>query len=97
MIRWVVFISFVIFVDFYAFQSVKTLTKSKLIYVLYWFFSIGILVNVIFQLTAFNRSDGMSQSLMLVFGLVVLSVVPKIVTLLVLFGEDIFRLGKRCF
>lgn len=97
MIRWIVFISFVIFVDFYAFQSVKTITKSKLIYVLYWFFSVGILVNVIFQLTAFNRSDGMSQSLMLAFGLVVLSVVPKIVALLVLFSEDIFRLGKGVF
>lgn len=30
MIRWIIFIAFVLFIDFYAFQSVKIMTKLTL-------------------------------------------------------------------
>ena len=97
MIRWVLFIAFVLFVDFYAFQGVKTSTKSKFVYAFYWLFSIGVLANVIYQLTTFNRSTGMSQAVMFAFGLVILSITPKIIALIILFSEDIFRVGKGVF
>lgn len=97
MIRWVLFIAFILFIDFYAFQSVKTITKSKLVYAFYWVFSIGVLANVVYQLTMFNRSAGMSQAVMFAFGLVILSIIPKIIALLILFGEDIFRVTKGVF
>jgi predicted MPP superfamily phosphohydrolase len=42
----------------------------------------------------FDRSHGISQPLMWSFGLIVLSIVPKIGILLVLFGEDVFRVFK---
>ena len=97
MIRWVLFIAFILFIDFYAFQSVKTITKSKLVYAFYWAFSIGVLANVVYQLTMFNSSAGMSQSVMFAFGLMILSITPKIIALLILFGEDIFRIGRGAF
>lgn len=97
MIRWILFIAFVLLIDFYAFQSVKTVTKNKLVFAVYWLFSIAILGNVFYQLTTFNNSKGMSQQVMFAFGLVILSITPKIIALLIMFGEDIFRITKGVF
>ncbi|PHS53986.1 MAG: phosphoesterase [Lutibacter sp.] len=94
MIRWVLFFTIILCVDFYAFQSIKTVTKSKIIYGLYWVLSFIVLINFTYQLLTFNRSTGLSQSLMLAFGLLVLSLIPKFSALIILFGEDIFRVFK---
>ncbi len=91
MIRWVFLIVIVLCIDFYAFQSVKTITKNKMIFALYWLLSLAVLANFIHKLVTFNNSDGLTQTLMLSFGLLVLSIAPKIIALIVLFGEDIFR------
>ncbi|WP_372795197.1 metallophosphoesterase [Lutibacter sp.] len=97
MMRWIIFIAFVLFIDFYAFQSVKTVTKNKIGYVIYWLFSIAVFGNVIYQLTTFNNSKGMPQSVMFAFGLLILSMVPKVIALIIMFGEDIFRILKGGF
>ena len=97
MIRWVIFIIVMLFIDFYAFQSIKTITKNKIIFLIYWLISFAILGNVIFQLLTFNNSKGLNQSLMLAFGLLILSIAPKIIALAILFGEDAFRVLKTVF
>ena len=97
MMRWIIFIAFVLFIDFYAFQSVKTSTKNKFVVVFYWLFSIAVLLNVIYQLTTFNNSKGMPQSVMFAFGLLILSMVPKVIALIIMFGEDIFRISNGGF
>ncbi|MDC9724049.1 MAG: metallophosphoesterase [Urechidicola sp.] len=61
-------------------------------YWIYWLLSIGVAANFIFQLLTFNRSTGMSQQLMFGFGLLVLFLVPKLFSLVIMFGEDIFRI-----
>lgn len=94
MLRWIIFIGIFLIVDFYAFQSVKTLLRFRLVYGLYWLLSIGVLVNFIYQLNTFDRSSGMSQSLMLAFGLLILSFAPKVIALVIMLGEDLFRLGN---
>lgn len=94
MIRWVLFFVIILFIDFYVYQSVKTVTKNKMIYVLYWFLSLAIFINFSYKISTFNRSDGLSQSVMFAFGLLVLSISPKIISLLILFAEDIFRIVK---
>jgi len=97
MIRWVVFIVFVLFIDFYAFQSVKTITKNKFIYIIYWLVSVAVIFNVIYSINSIGESRGLSQQVMLAFGLLILSFSPKISALIVLFGEDIFRVFKLGF
>lgn len=97
MIRWVFFIAFVLLIDFYAYQSVKTITKNKYLLVAYWLLSFAVLGNVILKLTFFNSSKGLTQPLMLAFGLLILSISPKIIALLAMFGEDIFRVFKTAF
>jgi len=97
MIRWIIFVAFILFVDFYTFQSVKTISKNKVVFAIYWLFSLAVLANVIYQLTTFNTLKGISQNVMFAFGLLILSIIPKICTLLILFGEDIFRVLKGIF
>ena len=100
MLTWIILVAILLAVDFYAFQSVKTLTKNKVIHIFYWLLSFAVLINFVYELSTNKRSDGISQSLMLSFGLLILSTLPKILALLVLFSEDIFRIiktGKNYF
>lgn len=97
MIRWLVFVVFVLFIDFYAFQSVKTITKNKIVYIVYWLLSVAVVFNVIYTINAIGDSRGLSQQVMLSFGLFILTFSPKIIALIVLFGEDIFRIFKSGF
>ena len=97
MIRWLIFIGFVLFIDFYAFQSVKTITKNKIVYVVYWLISAAVIFNVIYSIKSIGESRGLSQQVMLSFGLLILTLAPKIIALIVLFGEDIFRVFKSGF
>ncbi len=94
MLRWIIFIAILLVIDFYAFQSVKTLMKSKIVVCLYWVVSIAIAVNFIYQLAHFDRSTGISHFLMFSFALLVLSIVPKITTSFIMLSEDVFRIFK---
>lgn len=94
MIRWVFFIVFIFIIDVYAFQSIKTLTKRKIYYVFYWVFSIGVLFYLLYTLYTSNDQKGMTQPMMSAFGLITLSIAPKLIALIVLFGEDIVRIFK---
>ena len=75
MIRWLIFIGFVLFIDFYAFQSVKTITKNKIVYVVYWLISAAVIFNVIYSIKSIGESRGLSQQVMFAFGLLILSII----------------------
>jgi len=92
--RWIIIVLILLFVDFYAFQGIKTVTKNKFIYILYWVISIGIYANLIYKLFPFDNSNDYTRGVMLAFGLLLLSFVPKFITFIFLFGEDIFRVLK---
>ena len=97
MLRWFIFLVIVLFIDFYAFQSIKTITKNKIVFITYWVLSIAVIVNIVYSINSIGESRGLSQQVMLAFGLLILILTPKIVALLVLFGEDIFRVFKTGF
>ena len=97
MIRWLIFIVIIGIADFYAFQSLKTITKSNWWYAFYWLFTIGVLGNFVFQFYNFNRSNGFSPSNSFAVGMLITMVVPKLVLIVAMFGEDVFRIPQGIY
>ncbi|MDC0006657.1 metallophosphoesterase [Winogradskyella sp.] len=97
MIRWVIFIVLIGIADFYAFQSLRTITKSNWWYAFYWLFTLVIVGNFIIQFYSFSRSNGFSQSNSLAVGLLIALVVPKVLVIAIMFGEDVLRLPQGLY
>jgi len=68
-----------------------------MVFLIYWLVSVGVILNVIYTINTIGESRGLSQQVMLSFGLLILTLSPKIIALFVLFGEDIFRVFKSGF
>ena len=97
MIRWLFFLAFVIVLEIYAFQTFKTLIKSKAFFLFYYITSATALIFIIYQLTNFDRSIGQTPKTMLTMGLLLLLYVPKLLLTIILFGEDIIRFFSGLF
>jgi predicted MPP superfamily phosphohydrolase len=97
MIRWIIFILIIAIIDFYAFQTLKTLTKSNWWYAIYWTFTIAIIGNFMYQFYGFNRSDGFSHANSYAIGFLVAMVVPKFILVFAMLGEDIFRVPQAIY
>ena len=94
MSRWILLvIALLIFVglELYAFQAIKTVTKNKIIR--YGWLILGILVyiNFFYMIFSYDRSKGQTQQSQWAFGLLLLALIPKIIILITLFGEDVVR------
>lgn len=94
MLRWILFILFVIVVETYAYQAFRTVTKVKWFLLAYQLVSLFALVYIVFQFTQFDRSVGQTRLTLFTLGLVLILYIPKIILTLFMFGEDVFRLGS---
>jgi predicted MPP superfamily phosphohydrolase len=97
MLRWILFIMVFGILDFYAFQAFKTAIKTNWILVLYWIVSFLVVGNFIFSYFDFNRSNGFSHSNAYAVGFFIAILVPKLVLLLFMFGEDLFRIPQAIY
>ncbi|HQZ25966.1 MAG TPA: metallophosphoesterase [Flavobacterium sp.] len=85
---------FVLFViEFYAFQALRTVVKSRSFLVTYQIISALILVYIVYSFTQFDRKIGQTPQTMQTMGLILMVYLPKIILTLVLLGEDIYRIG----
>ncbi|HET8804474.1 MAG TPA: metallophosphoesterase, partial [Aequorivita sp.] len=89
--RWFIFIVIYILVDIYAFQAVKTLTKSPWLHGLYVFISLAVLAGLIYELSFFGSSKMMQPPKMYFFGIFLAVFIPKLIVIVFMFGEDIAR------
>ena len=80
-------------VEVYVYQALRTLVKAKSILASYQIISALFLVFIVYSFTQFDRSVGQTSQSMRTMGLLLLIYIPKIILTLVLFGEDIFRVG----
>ncbi|RAK24400.1 hypothetical protein B0I03_102258 [Flavobacterium aquaticum] len=97
MIRWIVFLVFVIILEIYAFQAFKTLIKSRWFFIFYYVTSAIALFYIVYQLYHFDRSVGQTPKTMMTMGLLLLLYVPKLLLTIILFGEDIVRFFAGLF
>ena len=91
-LRWIIFIVIYILVDIYAFQALKTISRNNWLYSAWIVISLVLLGALIYELGIVDSDRNMSVSRMYVFGFFLAVFVPKLILIIIMFGEDIFRL-----
>lgn len=93
--RWVlplIIFSVVVFVlEYYAFQAIKTVTKNKIIKWFWLLLSVGVYVNFLYVIFTTPRSAGQTTQFQFAAGMMLTALIPKLIILVVLFGEDLVR------
>ncbi len=89
--RWILFILIYILVDIYAFQAVRTLTKSPWVLWFYFLISIVVLAGLFYELSFAGSGKMMQPPKIYFFGIFLAVFVPKLIIILFMFGEDIGR------
>ncbi|MCW4468666.1 metallophosphoesterase [Flavobacterium sp. MFBS3-15] len=77
--------------EVYTFLAVKTLVKTRWMLWAYVGVSVFIIAFIIWSFTQFDRSVGQTKRSLFTIGLMLITVIPKMVVGLILLGEDIFR------
>ncbi|MBM1105953.1 metallophosphoesterase [Aurantibacter crassamenti] len=92
MFRWFFFVTLYCLFSFYVFQALKTATKFQWVYYVATAISVLVLFNFIYQWT-FGASEGrvLSRPMSYAAGLLMAVISFKIISILFLFSEDIFR------
>lgn len=93
--RWVlpliILIVIVLLVEIYTFQAFKTVSKNKLIRFSFLLISLVVYANFFITVFTYSRSDGQTPQFQLAMGLLLTVSIPKLVVIIVLFGEDVYR------
>lgn len=92
-LRFVILCALFLFIELYSYQAFRTLIKLRWVLVAYQVISVLLLVFIIYSFSQVDRSVGQTKQFMFTTGLMLLIYVPKIVLTLILFGEDVFRIG----
>ena len=90
--RWAIFIVIYILFDIYAFQALKTATKSSWVYYLYLVISLLVLGNLLYQFLQPGEGRVLSVAKSYAVGFVLALFSAKIILVLFMFGEDLVRL-----
>ena len=89
--RFLILFIIIAIVELYAFQAIKTVTKSKWILISYAIISLAAIVFITYELLKFDRSVGQTKTTLITLGLLLLVLLPKIVLTFVMLLEDVFR------
>ncbi|MFD2942775.1 metallophosphoesterase [Flavobacterium notoginsengisoli] len=92
-LRFVILCALFLFIEFYSYQAFRTLIKVRWVLISYQIISALLLIFIIYSFSQIDRSVGQTKQFMFTTGLMLLIYVPKIVLTLIMFGEDIFRIG----
>jgi predicted MPP superfamily phosphohydrolase len=96
MLRWIIFIIIFGIIDIYAYQAFKTVSKNQWLNMLYWVISLLVVGNFVFRL--FNLSRGsFGNAHAYAFGFLIALLIPKIILLMIMFAEDVFRVPHAIY
>ena len=76
----------------YAFQALRRVSSSRVIWFIYWATSIAVLANANYVMMNFSRYEGPTITTLNASGWLLLLYIPKLFIVFIIFGEDIFRL-----
>lgn len=96
--RLIIFILFIVLLDFYAFQAFKTVFKDNgIVKWAYWIISIGLIGFILLTALNFDRGERPNQLIQIIIGVSILLIIPKILLIVFMFGEDLVRLSVGIF
>ncbi|MFY7811684.1 MAG: metallophosphoesterase [Flavobacterium sp.] len=95
--RLVIFFSFIILIEVYAFYAFKIVLKNKTYEYIYIAINVLIIAYIIYSFTQFDRTTGQTSQSLFVVGLLFITFIPKLVLSGFLFLEDITRLIRGIF
>ena len=90
--RFLIVFILIALVEVYAFQAIKTITKSKWVLIAYIVFSVVVVLFIAYELMKFDRSVGQTKMTLITLGLLLLVFLPKLVLTFVMLMEDVLRL-----
>ncbi len=95
MFKWIfsslILLGLLIFIDIYVFQAFKAVFKSKWLRYSFLAVSIGVYLNFLVTLLMYSKSDGQTPQFQMAMGLLLTITIPKLLLIIVLFGEDVYR------
>jgi len=89
--RWIPFVVFLIIVQWYSFQALKTVTQNKVWWTIYGLTVGLVLGSIIWQTITYDRAVGWTPFIAYSIGLFIALISGQLVMILVLFFEDIGR------
>ncbi|MCH1454216.1 MAG: metallophosphoesterase [Flavobacteriaceae bacterium] len=89
--RWIPFVVFLIIVQWYSFQALKTVTQNKVWWTIYGLTVGLVLGSIIWQTITYDRAVGWTPFIAYTIGLFIALISGQLVMILVLFFEDIGR------
>lgn len=89
--RWAIFVAIYIILDIYAFQAVRTITRANWVYIIYFAVSVLVAGNLVYQWMQPAEGRVLSTARSYALGFFLSVFVAKVVIVLFMFGEDIFR------
>ena len=91
LVTFIIFSIIIFFVEFYAFQALKTVTKNKAVKWTWILISAAIYINMFYTVFTTPRSAGQTAGFQLATGLLLTFLIPKLFILIIMFGEDLVR------
>lgn len=92
MLRWLIPLLLILLLEFYSFQAIRTVVKSKWILGVYLLISLAIIVYISYFFLTHDRGAGQNKQSLFTIGLFLITYLPKIFITIILLGEDIYRL-----
>lgn len=80
-----------LFIEIYAFQALKVLTKEKLYKGIWIGISLLIYMPFLGMFLTYSRENGQTKGFQYAFSLLLMFLLPKVILLVSMFGEDIYR------
>ncbi len=78
-------------IEIYAFQAFRVLTKNKVLAFVWIVVALLIYVQFFTMIFTYSRAEGQTKGFQYSFSILLLFLLPKLVLLLAMFGEDIYR------
>jgi predicted MPP superfamily phosphohydrolase len=96
-IRLAILLVIIVALELYAFQALKTVSKSKIVRYSWVVVSLIAYVNFSYVAITYDRTLGQTPQFQMAMGIMLTVLLPKLVVLIAMFGEDVYRSVLKLF